>query len=399
MQRVTWMTDVLRQYAAKSVHTVVGLMSGTSADGIDAALVEIEGCGVETKARLLRHHHVPYPADVRAAVLAACESTARLRAAARLDVQLGALFADAALAVIREHGTKSVDAIASHGQTVYHLPRRGSAGVTVQLGDPSVIAERTGVTVVADFRRGDMAAGGEGAPLVSFADFVLFRSDQATRAVQNIGGIANVTVLPRGGGLDDVIAFDTGPGNSVIDGVVSVATDGRLTFDQDGTMAASGSPHEGLIGWLMEHPFFRRPPPKSTGREDFGREFTARLIDRGRELGLDDADLAATATALTAASIAAAYRNFMLPEHRIDEVILGGGGSLNPTLVRMIADRLPGVTVRPHEDFGIPAQAKEALAFAILGHQTLMGQPANLPKATGARHPVVLGVIAPGRSR
>jgi len=259
------LTEALRQYAANAVHTVVGLMSGTSADGIDAALVEIEGCGVETKARLLRHHHAPYPADVRAAVLAACESTACLRDVAHVDVRLGELFADAALAVMRQHAIDSVDAIASHGQTICHSPDRAGDGVTVQLGDPSVIAERTGATVVADFRRRDMAAGGEGAPLVPFADFVLFQSQQATRAVQNIGGIANVTVLPRGGTLDDVIAFDTGPGNSIIDGVVSVVTGGRLTFDQDGTMAASGSAHEGLIAWLMEHPFFRRPPPKSTG--------------------------------------------------------------------------------------------------------------------------------------
>lgn len=393
------MTDALRRYSEKPVRTLLGLMSGTSADGIDAALVEIEGCGVDTRARLLRHHYVPYPAEVRAAVLAACEPAACLRDAARLSVRLGALFADAALAAMREHGIESVDAIASHGQTVSHIPDREGVGASIQLGEPAVIAERTGVTVVADFRARDMAAGGEGAPLVPFADFVLFRSAEVTRAIQNIGGIANVTVLPRGGGLDEVIAFDTGPGNSVIDGVVTTVTGGRLTFDEGGTMAASGSPHEGLIAWLMEHPFFRRKPPKSTGREEFGAELVARLVERGRELGLDDADLAATATALTAASIASAYRNFVMPRHEVDEAILGGGGSLNPTLVRMIADRMPGIALRRHEDFGIPAKAKEAMAFAILGHQTLAGQPANVPAATGARRPVVLGAIVPGSAR
>jgi anhydro-N-acetylmuramic acid kinase len=386
-------------YRDRPIHLLVGLMSGTSADGIDAVVAEVAGAGAETTARLLGHHHVAYSPEVRAAVLAACEPTAPLPEVARLDVRLGELFAEAALAVMREQGIESVDAIASHGQTVCHLPDRAAGGATVQLGDPAVIAERTGATVVADFRRRDMAAGGEGAPLVPFADFVLFRSRECSRAVQNIGGVANVTVLPAGGTLDDVIAFDTGPGNSVIDGVAAAITGGRMALDEDGTMAASGLPHEGLIAWLMEHPFFRRPPPKSTGREEFGPPFAARLIERGRELGLDDADLAATATALTAASIASAYRNFVAPRHAVAEMILGGGGSLNPTLVRMLGDRLPGVTVRRHEDFGIPAQAKEALAFAILGHETLMGQPANVPTATGARHPVVLGIIVPGRPR
>jgi anhydro-N-acetylmuramic acid kinase len=243
-----------------------------------------------------------------------------------------------------------------------------------------------------------MAAGGQGAPLVPFADYALFRHPEKTRAIQNIGGIANVTLLPAGGGLSDVIAFDTGPGNMIMDALVTAFTHGEKTFDADGALSALGRVDAPMLDWLMAHEFIRRRPPKSTGREQFGAQFVTEILEYAQAHDVSAEDLLATAVAFTAESIASNYRDFILLEHRIDEVILGGGGSYNATLRRMLQERLPDITIYLHEDLGVSGDAKEALAFAILGNETMCGRPANVPSATGARRPMVLGKIVLGRT-
>jgi anhydro-N-acetylmuramic acid kinase len=379
-------------------------MSGTSADGIDAALVRVSGSGESISASVIGYQEIPYPEAVRRAVLALFALDAPIADVCRMNFALGRLFAEAALTLIEQHDLRpsDVDIIASHGQTVCHLPAGGpyadsGGGSTLQIGEPAVIAELTGIVVVADFRARDMAAGGQGAPLAPYADYALFRHPEKTRVVQNIGGIANMTLLPAGGGLDDVIAFDTGPGNMIVDALVTAFSHGEMAFDQDGELSALGQVDDSLLSWLMGHEFIRRKPPKSTGREEFGAQFVGELLGRAQSLGVSAEDLLATATAFTAESIVAGYRRFILPYHVIDEVILGGGGSYNTTLRRMLQDRMPGVTIFLHEDFGIRGGAKEALAFAILGNETMLGRPANLPSVTGAKHAAVLGkIILPG---
>ena len=397
-------TGLTARYAAKDERTVIGLMSGTSADGIDAALARISGSGEQIKASLVAYRHVPYERQVRRAVLSLFTVDAPLIDVCRMNFVIGRLFAEAALDLMHRGGLQpaDVDLIASHGQTVCHLPAGGphddgTGGSTLQIGEPAVIADLTGVVVVADFRPQDIAAGGQGAPLVPYADYVLFRHPERSRAVQNIGGIANVTLLPAGGGLDDVIAFDTGPGNMIIDALVTVLSRGEKTFDEDGALSALGRCNDELLRWLMQHEFISRRPPKSTGREEFGAQFLGQLLERAQAADISVEDLLATAVAFTAESIAASYRDFIIPKCRIDEVILGGGGSYNATLRRMLQERLPDVAILLHEDFAIRGDAKEALAFAILGNETMLGRPANVPSATGAKRPVILGKIVPAR--
>jgi anhydro-N-acetylmuramic acid kinase len=280
---------------------------------------------------------------------------------------------------------------------------------TLQIGEPSVIAQRTGITTVADFRPRDMAAGGEGAPLVPYADYILFNDRRLIRAVQNIGGIANVTFLPACSDAvrrssqctyahttdKDVLAFDTGPGNMVIDGVMRLITRGRRHYDRDGATAAKGTVHEPLLREMLRHPFLRRRPPKSTGREQFGQQYCEWLYSKARKEGLMPEDAVATATAFTASTIASAYRKFLpaMP----DEMILCGGGAHNATLVRMLQSGLEGVRIRSTDEFGIDVDAKEAVSFAILAYATIRGVPNNLPRVTGASEPVVMGKIVPGR--
>lgn len=374
--------------------TVVGLMSGTSLDGVDAAIIEVDG-GVPFRTLAVRAFYTrAYHDRERARLTDLMRPDVPLPELVQANVWLGELFADAALQAITQAGMtpRQVDAIASHGQTVWHLPPSDDTpGATMQIGEPCVIAERTGLLTVADFRPRDMAAGGHGAPLVPFADYHLFSSPDSAVAVQNIGGIGNVTWLKRGGTLDDVIAFDTGPGNMVIDALVQRY--GRGTFDRDGAMAAAGRVDETLLASWLSHPYFSSPPPKTTGRELFGAQYVVEVVQHAESRRLSPEDTVATATALTAESIARAYSTW-LPG--VDVVILGGGGSYNLTLRRMLAERLPGVAVKMHEDYGISSEAKEAIAFALLGYATLCGVPANVPAATGARHPVVLGTIIPG---
>ena len=395
-------TDLIARYAGKETRTVIGLMSGTSADGIDACLARISGTGETITASLVSFRNTPYASPVRKRILALFSPDAPAIEVCRMNFALGRLFGEAALDLMHRCGLKpgAVDLVASHGQTICHLPPGGPfddllGGSTLQIGEPAMIAEMTGVTVVADFRPRDIAAGGQGAPLVPYADYALLRSATRTRAIQNIGGIANVTVLPAGGGIDDIIAFDTGPGNMIIDALITAFTRGEKTYDKDGEVSALGRVDDKLLSSLMAHEYLARRPPKSTGREEFGAGFVTQLLEEAKAEDLGAEDLLSTAVAFTAESIARAYRDFILLEHRVDEIILGGGGSYNATLRRMLQDRLPGIPIFLHEDLGISGDAKEALAFAILGNETMLGQPANVPRATGARRPVVLGKIVP----
>jgi len=387
----------IREIACKGKIRGVGLMSGTSADGVDAAVVDID----RGKVRLLAFDTFAYPAVLRRQILDLCRpESARLDDICHYNFVLGEVFADAVIKLCSKSGISlsSIDLIGSHGQTIYHQPsgKRYSGKTvrsTLQIGEPSVIAQRTGITTVADFRPRDMAAGGQGAPLVPYADYVLFKHKLLARAVQNIGGIANVTFLPGGCTRDGIIAFDTGPGNMVIDGIINLITDGRKRFDTGGKMAAEGKVDSRLLNELLRHPFFRQRPPKSTGREEFGSDFAERFYRRAEKKGLADADIIATVTALTAKSIAQAYRRYL--KAMPDEVILCGGGSHNRTLVEMLHAELPDVKMLSTDDFGISVDAKEAVSFAILAWATIKGMTNNVPAATGAERPVILGKIVP----
>jgi anhydro-N-acetylmuramic acid kinase len=379
----------------------IGLMSGTSADGIDAALVSLAAQQDQLRITLEHSLTAAYPAEIRERILQACADRATTRGICLLNADLGSLFGEAAKRVAQEAGVamETVDFIASHGQTIWHEPERADPNSpagrgTLQIGEPCLIAEATGRTVVADFRPRDMAAGGQGAPLVPYVDHLLFSDPERTRAAQNVGGIGNVTYLPAGGGPDSVIAFDTGPGNALIDAAVVLATRGAATQDTDGAMARRGRVNDPLLAELLAHPYLSRPPPKSTGRELFGQGFVQSL--EGRCASAED--LVATLAEFTAASISGSYADWLRPRGEIDEVILAGGGARNPALVEALRRRLAPVPLRFCEDFGFSSDAKEAVAFTVLGYETLRGRPSNLPSATGAARPVVLGKIIPGAS-
>jgi anhydro-N-acetylmuramic acid kinase len=379
---------------------IIGLMSGTSADAIDAAVMEIREEGQCLRWRLLRHVALPWTRELRAAILDACRADAPLQQITVLNFRLGEEFARAALlaADAAKLPFAEIAAIASHGQTIWHQPEPLTIGGeetigTLQIGEAAVIAARTGCTVVTDFRPADMAVGGQGAPLAPFADYLLFADASETRAVQNLGGIANVTLLPAGCDLAGVTAFDTCPANMVLDALANLATGGALEYDRDGQFAAAGQVDPELLEGLLTHPFFAAPPPKSTGREEFGAKYAEALFLKGHVRGLSTADVLATATALTVESIAGAYRAFLLPSGLVDTVILGGGGTRNPTLVARLRERLAPAHVMMHSDFGVPDEAKEAAAFALLGYCTLRGRPSNVPSATGASRSTILGKI------
>ncbi|RME71482.1 MAG: anhydro-N-acetylmuramic acid kinase [Planctomycetota bacterium] len=377
----------------RPVRTIVGLMTGTSVDGVDAALVRVEGAGPGCGVELLAFRTYDYEPPVRARIHSAFEGTSR--ALCELNFLLGEALAEAALAIIEDAGLTpaEVDLVGSSGQTVHHVPRGegGRGGATLQLGEASVIAERTGLPVVCDFRTRDVAAGGEGAPLVPYVDYLLFSEPGRVRCLQNIGGMANVTVVPER--REDVIAFDTGPGNVLIDHVARALADDPDAIDEGGRMSALGAVDEPLLRELLAHPYLAAPPPKSTGRETFGAALAERLIARHDERRL--IDLLATVVRFTADSIADAYERYILPRYAVDEVVVSGGGVHNATLMRRLAERLAPLPVRTLEDLGLSSDAKEAVAFAILANETIAGHAANLPAATGAARPVVLGKIVP----
>ena len=378
----------------KPSRLVVGLMSGTSADGIDAVLTRITGSGLSTKVEQLGFYFQPFDAATRQAILEICGgSSGGTREVCLLGTHLGKLYAQAVRELLASTGVETVDLIGNHGQTVYHIPEdtpylgttlRG----TLQIGDPSYLAEEFGCPVVSDFRIRDMAAGGLGAPLVPYTEFLLYRSETEDVALQNIGGIGNVTLLPAGCALEGVTAFDTGPGNMVMDALVSRITNGALSYDDGGRLAASGKVIPEMLAWMLEDPYLAKQPPKTTGREYYGKEYVEKLLAFG---DYPLVDILTTATRFTAETIALSLRRFAprLPAR----LVVGGGGSRNPTLLKFLQEALPEVKVQIQEDLGLDSDAKEAVAFAILANEALFGICNNAPSATGAKHGVVMGRI------
>src|SRR3989338_4925367 len=364
-----------------------GLLSGTSADGIDAALVEIKDVGrgfsLALKIKLISFKKFPFPKDLRELIHKVSTSEyGRVDLVCRLNFLLGGLFAKAAIGVVKKAGYKirDIDLIGSHGQTIYHMPE-GNPPSTLQIGEPSVIAERTGVTTVADFRTMDIAAGGIGAPLTPFAHYILFKKTERGIAVNNIGGISNVTFIPPDGDINDVIAFDTGPGNMLIDSIMHIITKGRLGYDKNGRMASKRMVSERFLNELMRHPFIKKRPPKSTGREEFGYSEALKIYQSAKKYRLSDEDIVATITKFTARTIAENYRRFILSRNNISEIILCGGGARNPILVDMIAKELvplkkgiKPIKVLTSDKYGFPPEAIESIAFALLGYAALKGQ-------------------------
>src|SRR3989338_1166272 len=380
----------------------IGLMSGTSADGIDAALVDIRGKGLDCKIDLIAFKKFLFSKDLRELIhRVSTPEYGKVDLICQLNFLIGELFAKAAIGVVKKSGykMKDIDLIGSHGQTVYHMPN-GKPPSTLQIGESSIIAERTGVTTVADFRAMDMAAGGLGAPLTPFAHYMLFRNKVKGVAVNNIGGISNVTFIPAGGSINDVIAFDTGPGNMLIDSIVHIITKGKMGYDKGGRLASRGRICERLLNELMRHPFIKKKPPKSTGREEFGYGEALKIYQSAKKYRLSDEDIIATVTKFTARTIAENYRRFILSRNNISEIILCGGRARNPILVDMIAKELvplkkgiKPIKVLTSDKYGFPPEAIESIAFALLGYAALKGIPANLPQVTGARKRVVLGKI------
>ena len=383
---------------------VAGVMSGTSADGINVALVQLSARGRgRPRHTLLAHEEYPFPAPVRRAILEMMNAElARVADLARLNFLLGELYAEAVAKTARKHRVK-LDLVGCHGQTLYHQGMaqrflRRKLAVTWQTGEGAVIAARLSVPVVSDFRTADMAAGGKGAPLVPFLDYFLYRDQHVARIAQNIGGIANLTAIPAGAPLDEVLAFDAGPGNMVMDAAMEELFGKR--YDRDGKVAASGRVLDAVVRKLVRAPFFRQKPPRTAGREEFGREYAGRFLQICR--GASKPDVVATATALTARSIADSVRRFVLPKfagrrNRADhQMIVSGGGSKNPTLMGMLRDEITpmGISVHFSDEFGLPAEAKEAVAFALLAHETWHRRPSNVPSATGAKRAAILGKIS-----
>ena len=392
----------LMHVATKYSRRIIGIMSGTSLDAIDVAMVRIQKHGLTAQVRLEHFRSFPYPPKIRAVVRELFDpKKARIDDICRYDFILGEVFAAAVLRLLRETNIKpdSVDLIASAGQTVWHDPEMSMVQADVEwidepittratfaIGQSAVIAERTGIITVGDLRVRDVAAGGQGAPLVPYFDWVLLRHKSRGRAIQNIGGIGNVTYIPPKATWEDVIAFDTGPGNMIIDELAWIATNGRQTYDVDGILGARGKVREDLLEKWMSDPYFAKSPPKTTGRELFGAQFARRIVSEARDANIHD--LIATATALTAESIARAYRDFIHPRGPVHEVLLAGGGAKNPTLVEMLKQRMPKQKLLIYK----ASEAKEAMAMAMIANDSVVGLITNVGGATGGR-PTVLGKI------
>jgi anhydro-N-acetylmuramic acid kinase len=378
-------------------------MSGTSLDGIDVAIIDITGSGFKAKVNVLTSHSVPYPKNIREALVAVSNANTHTGDISRLNFLLGELYVEALEETAERGGVplESIKLIGCHGQTIFHEGQGSQylgkkVASTFQIGESSVITERTGIDVISNFRERDMAAGGKGAPLIPYLDYMLIRHRGRGRVAVNIGGIANLTAIPPNTNTDRVIAFDTGPGNLVIDQLVSRITLGKQTFDRDGVIAATGEIDQKLLAKLLRDKYFRQRPPKTAGREQYGSEFVSKLLDTE----LSSEDLIATATALTAESIALGVRNFVLPEMRVDEIFVSGGGTHNPTLMRMLRKAMDTVPVMETTEVGLDVDAKEAIAFAVMAYETAHSRPSNVPMATGAKRSVVLGKVTPnGQAR
>ncbi|MDE0685181.1 MAG: anhydro-N-acetylmuramic acid kinase [Candidatus Poribacteria bacterium] len=385
----------------KDKKLVIGLMSGTSVDGIDAAIVEITGHGLGTEVDLIAFETFPFPSGVPQRILSLSQpDTGRVDDICEMNFYVGHLFAEAVKHILKKSEMRANDIalIGSHGQTIHHLPKDTSADCndsrypsTLQIGEPAVIAHETGIPTIAEFRVADMAAGGQGAPLVSYIDYLLFYNSVKTVGLLNIGGIANLTVLPANGTYDSVCAADTGPGNMCIDAVVTEITEGVEHYDKDGKRAAQGTPYQLLIDEWLKHPFFQLSPPKTTGREMFGRTYAMECLAACREHALSDNDCIATLTELTVQTIVGYIERFITGQNPIDRLYVSGGGVHNQTIMRRLSEQLPNTIVESVDNSGISADAKEAIAFAILANETLHGNAGNLPSATGASVRKVLG--------
>lgn len=379
----------------------IGLMSGTSTDGIDAAVVSIKGAGTETSVRLLGFTTVPFSDDIRQRILQiASGKPVNSRELCLFNFLFGELSADACIAGCKAAGVspEDIDFVGSHGQTIWHEPvpteyLGHKVNGTLQTGEASVIAERLSCPVVSDFRVRDMAAGGLGAPLVPYTEYLLYRDPAHTIALQNIGGIGNITILPAGCSLKVVSAFDTGPGNMIIDALVSRITNGEKHYDDCGRMALSGTADKRLLDYLIESDdYIKKTPPKTTGREHYGPAFVEGIINAAHKINVSDNDMIATVTMFTAVTISSAIDDYCTSKP--ERLIVGGGGSRNPALMNDLKDLLPKCQVMTNEDIGLNSDAKEAVAFAVLANETLHGLPNNAPGATGASHPVVMGKIS-----
>ena len=378
---------------------VIGLMSGTSLDGVDAALIQISG-GEHARTDLIHFVSIPFDEPVQAELLKiASGEPSSVRSVSHLNFLLGELYSEAVFKLCREAQieTSRVDLIGSHGQTVYHQSEPEAfcgrvVASTLQIGEASILAERTGITSVSDFRPRDMAAGGKGAPLIPYVDYLLFRDANLGRILLNIGGIANVTCLPPGPNLEKITAFDTGPGNMIIDALIRRFTKGRDRFDHEGSTARRGTPISSILQRLLTMPYFESPPPKTAGREQFGTPVLSFFECEHASLE----DMVRTATEFTAQSIAQQVTRFLLPLADIDQVVVSGGGAKNRFLLDLLGNYLSPIAVLRSDDLGVPAAAKEAIGFAILANETFHFRPGNLPSATGASHPVILGQIVYG---
>ena len=385
----------------KQTKKVIGLMSGTSTDGVDAALVEIKGHGLGTQVELIAFETFPFDAEIRLRIFHLFNpGTSRVDEICQMNFLIGEIFANAALAVVQSARmeVREIDLIGSHGQTIYHLPpQKGAQHIpsTLQLGEPAVIAHRTGIPTIADFRVADVAAGGQGAPLLPYVDFLLFRRRNRTIALQNIGGISNVTLIPAGANATDVLASDTGPGNMIIDAVVEIITNGEKNYDYAGELAAQGKPCEALIVEWLKHPFICAAPPKTTGREAFGRHFVHDVIKGAQAQKLSDAHIVSTVTEFTVRTIFDYYDRFLLPYHSVDGICVSGGGVHNLTLMQRLETLFHPIPIKSIDSYGIPSDAKEAIAFAVLANEAVHGHPGNLAQVTAASQPKILGKFVP----
>ena len=376
-------------------------MSGTSADGVDAALVEICGHGLSTQMELIAFDGYPFEEKLRSRIFNLFDpETARVDEICQMNFLLGERFAEAALSIAEKAETpiNTVDLIGCHGQTIHHLPpQTGTAHVpsTLQIGEAAVISHRTGIPTVEDFRVADVAAGGQGAPLVPYVDFLLFRYAYRTIALQNIGGISNVTLIPAGANACDVLGSDTGPGNMLIDAVTEIVTHGKQTYDASGKIAARGHANEALLDEWLRDTFLHLTPPKTTGRETYGRQFAQRAFEQAKARNVSPQDLVATVTEFTARTIFDHYNRFLFPHYFIDEICVSGGGTYNQTLMDRLKNLFNPIPILCSDSYGIPSDGKEAVAFAILANEALHGHQAGLPQVTGAAQPRVLGKFVP----
>ncbi len=394
LKRTLMPLPLLLKITGQKERRILGINSGTSMDSIDLALVRVAGAGLSVKMKLEYYDEMEFPDGLKKHVFSV-SNAGNARLISQLNFLLGKVFSDAVNAFIRKHRIhrKTIDLIGSHGQTVYHHPENESlfgqrVNSSLQLGDPSVIALETGILSVGDFRCADIAAGGTGAPLVPYFDYICFHHKKLNRGILNIGGIANITVLKKNTAVNSVLAFDTGPGNMMIDYFVQKYF--GKAFDKDGAIAHSGKIHEALLNELLAHAYFKRPLPKSTGREVFGENYCREISNKFQ---LPKESWVATAAEFTARSIAGQYARFIKPHAVLDELIVSGGGAENSHLLERLRFHFKNIRVRLSSEFGIPAQAKEAMLFALLANETIMGNPSNIPNATGAKKKAILGKI------